>query len=254
MACNRHYQGHDDRVKMKIELNQKLSFLKQIYSIYDDFTATLDTACEKYCSRCCTNNVVMTALEGYFIAQNILENASSDLFERVKTRASKTRFLPQTTTNKIAELCSKGKKLPQENQTHIADACPLLTDDACPIYTARPFGCRCLISKHDCRQQGYADIEPFVLTANHLFLQFIEHVDAFGFSGNLTDVLIFMAIRENRLTYEANRSENWEAPLVSNLPIGVLMIPPEHRVQIQPILNDLRRLKKPNRTSKMKES
>ena len=25
-------------------------------------------------------------------------------------------------------------------------ACPLLFNDACPIYTLRPFGCRCMVS------------------------------------------------------------------------------------------------------------
>ena len=237
---------------MKMELNVKLFLLKQIYKIYDDFVSTLDVACQKYCSQCCTNNVVKTTLEGYLIAENILKAEQSDLFERVKTGVSKKRFLPQTTTNKIAELCIKGKDLPQEDHTHAEIICPLLTDDECPIYTVRPFGCRCLVSKHDCRQKGYADVDAFVITVNHLILQFIEHVDANGFSGNLTDILIFMASKENRCTYETNTLDNSDTLLISNLPIKVLMIPPEHRTQIQPIINDLYNIKVP--ANKMNDS
>lgn len=237
---------------MKMELNVKLFLLKQIYKIYDDFVSTLDVACQKYCSRCCTSNAIMTSLEGYLIAENIFKNEPSELFERVKTGVSKKRFLPQTTINKIAELCIKGKDLPQEDHTHAEEICPLLTNDECPIYTVRPFGCRCLVSKHDCRQKGYADVEPFVLTVNHLILQFIEHVDANGFSGNFTDILIFMASKENRCTYETKPLKNSDTLLISNLPIKVLMIPPEHRIQIQPILNALYNINVP--ASKMNNS
>lgn len=239
------YQNLSIRVKMKMELRQKLFFLKQIYRIYDDFVSALDVACKKYCSRCCTNNVVMTTLEGYLIAQNILENEPNDLFEKVKTGVAKQRFLPQTTTNKMADLCLKGKDLPQEDLTHPEDICPFLTDDECPIYSVRPFTCRCLISKHDCRGKGYADVEPFALTVSHLLLQFIEHIDAGGFSGNLIDILIFMAVKDNCKAYETNRMKNLDNFLISNLPITVLMIPPEHRIRAQPIIDDVYRIKMP---------
>lgn len=235
-----------------MELNIKPFLLKQIYKIYDDFVSTLDVACQKYCSRCCTNNVVMTTLEGHLVVENILKNKQSDLFERVETEVSKKRFLPQTTINKIAELCIKGKDLPQEDHTHAEDICPLLTSDECPVYTVRPFGCRCLVSKHDCRQKGYAEVEPFVLTVNHLILQFIEHVDANGFSGNLADVLLFMASKKNHCSYETKPLENSDTLLISNLPINVLMVPPEHRIRIQPILNALHNTNAP--TGKMNDS
>ena len=224
---------------MKIELNKKLFLLKQIYKIYGDFIGSLDVACQKYCSRCCTNNVIMTTLEGHLIAEHIHIGKSFDLLKKVKKGVSKKRFLPQTTTNKMAELCVKGKDLPQEDHPHTQGICPILTDDLCPIYTVRPFGCRCLVSKHDCRKTGYADIEPLVLTVNHLMLQFIEHIDASGFSGNLADILMLLATKKNRRAHEANALKISNAPLISNLPIKVLMIPPEHRMHIQPILNAL---------------
>ncbi|UCD32234.1 MAG: hypothetical protein JSW04_07360 [Desulfobacterales bacterium] len=230
---------------MKIELKVKLFLLKKIYLIYDDFVSSLAVACKKYCSRCFTNNVIMTSLEGYFIAESIVKKEHSDVFERVKAEVSKQRFLPRTTINKIAELCINGEDLPQEDHTHAESVCPLLTDDACAIYNVRPFGCRCLMSKHDCRQQGYAYVDAFVLSVNHLFLQFIEHVDANGFSGNLSDMLTFMASEENRCSYKTDTLKNSDTHLLWNLPIKVLMIPPEHRVRIQPILNALHNINGP---------
>ena len=241
---------------MKIELSKKLFVLKQIYKIYDDFNDTLDVACKIYCSQCCTNDVIMTTLEGQLIIEYVLESEPFEWLKKVEKGLSKKRFLPQTTTNKIAELCRKGKELPREDHSCAEDICPLLADDECPIYTVRPFGCRCLVSTHDCRPTGYASVDSFVLSANHLFLQFIEHVDANGFSGNLTDVLWFMASKDNRIGYETDTLKDAEiilkSKLISNLPMKVLMVPPEHRIQIQPILDALNNIKiPPDKTNDM---
>jgi hypothetical protein len=78
---------------------------------------------------------------------------------------------------------------------------------------------------------------------NNLFLQFIEHVDSQGFSGNLIDVLKFMATKNNRHNYKGNTLNNPDTGLIPNLKITVLMIPPEHRVKIKPILNALQNIK-----------
>ena len=234
---------------MKMDLKTKLSILNRIYQIFDDFVGNLDVVCKKYCSPCCTNNVTMTTLEGYLISESIISNEQLGLFEIVRAAEPKIRFHPQTTTNRIAELCINGKDLPEEDHTHTEVKCPLLKDNECPIYPVRPFGCRCLVSKHDCRKRGYADIDPFVLTVNNLFFQFIEHIDNQGFSGNLTDVLIFLVSRENRYAYAMNRLKNPYAGLVPNLPIKVLMIPPEHRIQIQSILNALQNINVSDRPS-----
>jgi hypothetical protein len=240
---NIYYQIQGHQVKMK--LSDKLFVLKQIYKIYDDFAGALEVACEKYCSLCCTNNVVMTTLEGYLIIEYTLNSTASGLLQRVGQGASKERFLPQTTTNAIAEACLEDKDLPAENYAHAAEVCPLLTNHECPIYSVRPFACRCLVSKHDCRRTGYAEVDSLVLSVNQLFLQVVEHVDAAGWSGNLIDILTFMAHKDNRFDYEQNRLKNTAAGLIANRPIKALMIPPEHRLQMQPIINALYDLKAP---------
>ncbi len=227
-----------------MDLNSKLAVLDQIYRVYDEFVARLHIACKKHCAGCCTCNVTMTTLEGYFMAKHMISYGNSSLFENIERAIPKRRFQPHTTTNRLADLCMKGEDPPEEKHENLNESCPLLKDNLCPIYPVRPFGCRCFVSKHDCRDKGYAEVDSLVLTVNNLFLQFIEHVDSRGFSGNLIDVLKFMATKKNRHNYKRNTLNNSDIGLIPNLKITVLMIPPEHRVKIKPILNALQRIKR----------
>lgn len=222
-----------------MKLETKLTVLKKIYQIYDNFVGDLDVACKKYCDQCCTHSVTITTLEGYLIVENMILNGKSDLFRTVRTATSRTRFKPKITTNRLADICMNGKDLPEEENHFVAESCPLLTNHECPVYRARPFGCRCFISKHDCSEKGYADVDAFVVTVNTIFLQYIEHIDAQGFSGNLTDILVFMETEKNRHAYKTDRLINPEAGFIANQPTNVLMVPPEHRIKVKPILNAL---------------
>jgi Fe-S-cluster containining protein len=222
-----------------MDLNSKIAVLDQIYRVYDEFADRLDIACKKYCAGCCTRNVTLTTLEGYFIATHMISSGKSSLFENIESALPKKRFQPLTTTNRLADLCMKGEEFPEEKHHDSNERCPLLKDNLCPIYPVRPFACRCFVSKKDCRKHGYAEVDPFVLSVNNLFLQVIEHVDSQGFSGNLIDILNFMASKKNRYDYKKNILDNTGTGLIPNLKITVLMIPPEHRVEITPILKAL---------------
>ncbi len=219
-----------------MDLSDKIDVLDRIYKIYDSFTDGLELACQKYCSTCCTRNVTMTTLEGYKIADHLIENGKSELFKKIKDKSYKKRFQPIITTNKIADLCIQGKELPDEEIDSSWGSCPLLINDECPIYTARPFGCRCFVSKHSCSEKGYAKVDEFILSVNNIFLQYIEHIDSQGCSGNLLDVLLYFESSEGRQNYRDGVSNCAENNLVSNRSIPALMIPPEHRLKIQPIL------------------
>ena len=71
-------------------------------------------------------------------------------------------------------------------------------------------------------------------------LQVIEHLDAEGCSGNLIDVLKFMASDDKRQAYEKGDVNCEKNGLIVNWELKVLMIPPEHRERIEPILQQLR--------------
>ena len=224
-----------------MDLYTKLDILDQIYEIYNKFINEIETACKKFCSTCCTRNVIMTSLEGYKIADFLLKNNKSELFNRIKNDSNKKRFQPKITTNKIADLCIHGKELPFEEIDSSWGSCPLLMDNECPIYNLRPFSCRCMVSKTNCIDK--ADMDPFVLTVNNVFLQYIEHIDQQGFSGNLTDVLLFMESENNRKNYNSELLKNSGKKLIINMPMSILLVPPEHEQQIRPIISSLQKIK-----------
>ena len=228
-----------------MDINIKLAVLDRIYKIYDEFSSGLETACKKYCAECCTPNVTLTTLEACLIADHMISNGQADAFEKVKTTRPENRFKPKTTTNRLADLFRRGEAPPEEVQRNLNGNCALLTDNLCPIYPVRPFGCRCFVSKYDCRKEGYSQVDPFVITVNTLFMQFVEHVDAMGFSGNFADVLLLLASKENREHYRMNTLKHPGAGFISNLQIPVLMIPPEHRIKIKPLLGALTGIKTP---------
>lgn len=224
------------------ELTRRLSLLDRIYNIFEEFIATYDVACRHGCAACCTCNVTLTTLEGYHLMDRMDRAARKSLFEKVRSVSDNKRFQPQVTINEIARMCRDGKPVPDEAIDPSWGACPLLFGDACPVYAMRPFGCRCMVSGLDCREIGYAQVDEFILTANNLFLQYIEHLDPRGGTGSLIDVLLYFDQPVNLEAYQAEMTIAKNAGLAPNHPIPVLMVPPEHCRQVQPILQKLQHL------------
>jgi Fe-S-cluster containining protein len=225
-----------------MELNAKLAALDQMYRIYDNFVSGLELACKKYCAHCCTTGVTLTTLEGYKIIQQLESGGKAEWVEKMELAAQQPYFQLKITTNQLASLCAEGIDPPAEESTEW-NPCPFLTDSQCPIYAVRPYGCRCLVSRHDCGIEGYAHIDDFVLSVNTVFLQIIENLDAGGCTGNLIDVIRAMAPQENRSHYENNRLKCANGGLISNQPLKVLMIPTEHHTKMEPILQSLRNIR-----------
>lgn len=225
-----------------MDLNSKLAVLEKIYRIYGDFAATLNVACRRYCSLCCTVNVTMTTLEGCKIAESLIPEEEKHLFEKIRCASPQQRFRPRETVNMLAELSLEEGVIPEEDNAFPGE-CPLLCDNECTVYNERPFGCRCFISEQNCAESGSATVDNFVLTVNNIFLQVIEHVDAGGFFGNLTDVLLFLENAENRDNLLSSKMINPSSVLIKNHQLKILMIPPEHREEAQPILDALNKLK-----------
>ena len=227
---------------MIMEITSKLKILDQIYSIYVSFLATQNLACQIKCDHCCTSGVTLTTLEGYKIIDRLSLDSGSAVVEKIRTALEIKRLRPHVTTNRLARLCAAGHDPPVEQNNLALEACPLLLEHECPIYELRPYGCRCLVSRYHCGETGYAEIDDFVLSVNTVFLQTIEHVDAGGCSGNLVDVLQALSIEQNRNAYCSNSLHCSANKLIPNQPLEVLMIPPEHRTKMEPILEDLRRI------------
>ena len=224
-------------------ITKKLEILELIYAVYDKFCTSLDVACQKKCAHCCTCNVTMTTLEGHKIIDHLATAGTLDIIAGLKEMSAITRYQPQISTNRLAELCAAEAKVPEEEIVSEPETCALLTDDICSIYDLRPFGCRCFVSRKNCAETGYADIDDFTASVNTVFLQTIEHLDADGCSGNLIDVLQVMASEENRQAHANGELKCEKNGLIANWSLKVLMIPPEHRAAMEPILQELRQIK-----------
>ena len=224
-------------------ITKKLAALERIYDIYDSFCTSLDVACEKTCAHCCTTNVTLTTLEAYKIVDHLSRAGGLDIIEGLKELTAIPRYQPQISTNRLAELYAAEAKVPEDEIVSESHECALLSENLCAIYSQRPFGCRCFVSRKNCAEAGYADIDDFTASVNTVFLQTIEHLDADGCSGNLIDVLQVMASGNNRQAYERGELKCENNGLIVNWSLKVLMIPPEHRSKMEPILEELRRIK-----------
>jgi len=225
-----------------MKLKRRLAVLDRIYSLYEEFIGSYDLACHHGCAACCTCNMTLTTLEGYRILADMDGATRKSLFEKVQDVSGNKRFQPQMTINTIAQLCKDNKPVPEETMDPSWGACPLLHGEACPIYALRPFGSRCMVSGIDCRKSGYAQVDDYILTVNNLFLQHIEHIDARGGTSSLIDILLYFDHSERMETYHNKMAIIENSNLALNRSIPVLMVPPEHRTQVQPILLKLQQL------------
>jgi hypothetical protein len=143
---------------------------------------------------------------------------------------------PPLTVNRLAEILAAGDDPPETSPPNATGRCPLLRTRRCRAYFVRPFHCRAMVSRTPCKEGDAAEMTPFMVTVNTVFLQVIEHMDAGGYSGYMVDVLRYLFL-----------SKPGEDPktfgLVPNRPLTVLMIPPEDRARMAPILSALQQIR-----------
>jgi hypothetical protein len=241
------YEWYQIRL-VPMQMTAKLNILDQLYQIYGSFSQSLEIACQRHCDHCCTSNVTLTTLEGYKLVMDLSAIEKQDLWHRLAAGSALKRYQPRFTINQMAKWCQEGKEIPIEDPHQHQEACPLLEKKECPVYQLRPFACRCFCSTIICSRDHMAEIDPFVLSVNDVFLQYIEHIDASGYSGNLIDVIRFFNASANTLAYKENRLGRAPRGLIANHPLTVLMIPPEHRQRLQPILKAIQEIKVPVET------
>jgi len=225
-------------------IQKRIEILQQMYALFDSFARTLDLACKAGCADCCTRNVTMTTMEAFLVRQYIEKNGMFHLLTGVSSLAGGKRFLPRMSINSMANRCVKGEPLLEEEpHDPSVGPCPLLSKDMCPVYPVRPFACRMMISSKKCEGLGFAEMDEFAVTASNVFSQYIEHIDMRGYTGNLIDILPLFddAIDSQEYILQGAPKLDTETVL-PNLPVPVLMIPPEHRERVQPLLKELDQL------------
>jgi len=224
-------------------LEDRLNALQRIYDIYDEVLASRELACHRGCDACCTANVTLTTLEALGIVAG-LGDAAEAVLASLAAAPDPRRFRPRTGINSIAAMALDGEALPEEEADPAAGPCPLLHNRCCPIYPLRPFACRCMVSTRPCGAVGYATIDDFLITVNTVFQQVIEDLDAAGATGNLSDLLPLLGRPGFKEAYGRGQLDPVPMNLASNRRMPALMVPPEQRERMAPIIERLRQIKR----------
>ena len=173
----------------------KKTIVRRIYKLYDEWASSRYAFyCRKGCASCCTQDVTVTAIEGEIIIEYIKTNKTCAVASVLKNSKPAAIQKPRQTTNAFARNCFAGINTPeQDNNNAIKVPCGfLLEDNACNIYPARPFGCRCFASQDDCRKYGKAHQPEELVAINTVTMQIIEHLGQKKPWGNLYDMLLFL--------------------------------------------------------------
>jgi hypothetical protein len=173
------------------------------------------------------------------IINQLTGQQQSDVFDRVHRSQAQGRFQPTISINQMAQMCAQGIDIPEESADPGIGDCPLLERDLCPIYSLRPFACRSMLSTAACSHGGEAWVPPFVLTVNQTIMQYLEAIDTPGYSGNFIDILTFLSDPMHKRAYESGQLPPAPAGLTTNMDLSVLMIPPEHRKRMTPLLQHI---------------
>jgi len=222
-------------------INEKKAAFDHICRVYDEYAGSLALACYRGCAACCTTNVIITGLEAWILAEYLDQAGRTDLFDAMEAAGKTYRQQPEQTLNSLAAACQHGAPPAAEEEPAKRAACPLLTDEECPVYPARPFACRCLVSQSDCRQQGYARVEPLTITVGHVMQQYIEHVDRPGVTGNMLDLVPALRQRQRRDQYAAGDVSFLAGNFLENRSAVMLLAGAEEGAALAPILAALNR-------------
>jgi Fe-S-cluster containining protein len=222
-----------------MKVPERLALLKKIYEIHDLFALDAQWACHSGCVTCCTCNVTATTMEGLLVYDHLISTGQRNRLENIMVSWPCARFQPKITLNHMVALCARGEETPDETHDPSAGVCPLLKEDVCSIYPVRPLGCRAMLSVSDCSLSGEAQISPFMLSVNNVVMQYLEAVDQPGGTGNLIDVLRYLSVDAHYEAYLQGQSIVGSKALLANRPFPVLMVPPEHRQSIQPLIQSL---------------
>lgn len=216
---------------------------KVLLGIYEEFEkwGDEDVACKKGCAACCTQNVIMTAVEGDLIHRFIREQGKMEWFAARLQEKTATRR-PEMTTNGFAKSCFNGEDVDPDSYGS-SEQCPFLEENCCAIYEVRPFSCRCFASTATCSPELPAVIADSYLSASTAVMQIIEHLGQGEYWGNMLDVLLALSdLPENRKYAEllpASASDQGRVQLVQALPLPGFLLMEEEMKIVEPLLQSI---------------
>jgi Fe-S-cluster containining protein len=220
-------------------LSKRLQLLETICRFYDEIAWPFHSwSCRPGCSACCTSMVILTTLEAAYLWEKypvLLNERERSWVEDPSVPALRM------TTNEHASLCLAKKECEEETAPAANPRpCPLLTNEQCSCYDARPLMCRLMFSSVSCDESGQAEIPPRLLSLNTVCLQLVEDLDRAGWSGYLTHVLPHFRNVGFVEAFKAGTAEVDDVRLRRNRPNPGLLVPPDDQEQVRQWLDDLR--------------
>ena len=216
----------------------KRQILSTIYDIFGQWNNDLEKACQRGCSRCCTQNVTITAVEGEVILRFIIAESMSPWFAE-KLASAQTHRPPKMTTNDFASACLNGEDADPDDYPNLS-ICPFLENNLCKIYPVRPFGCRLFISQKTCSTSQPALVADSYFEAATAVSQVIEHLGQKEYWGNMLDVLpALLDISEFREIADHLNSTQIMLARMQTLtakPLPGFLFSKEHEKEVSPLL------------------
>ncbi len=218
-------------------LSLKEEILIGIYEEFENWISE-DVVCSKGCSVCCSQNVIITAVEGDLIHRKIRERGREAWMAGKLQEKGDTQKV-QLTTNAFAASCLQGEDVMPVSYGN-EEACPFLEDNCCSIYEVRPFSCRCFISEKLCKPGIPAVIGGTYLSASSAVMQIVEHLGQGEYLGNMFDVLLALCdLPENRKYVSllpASLADQGRAKVTKALPLPGFLLVEEEMEKVGPLL------------------
>ncbi len=218
-------------------LSLKEEVLRGIYEEFEKWSAE-EIVCTKGCAACCTQNVLITAVEGELIHRFIRDQGKEEWMAAKMQEKAVTKRV-QMTTNSFAASCLQGDDVIPESYGN-EKPCAFLEDNCCSIYDVRPFSCRCFISEIICKSGVPAVIGETYLSASSAVMQIVEHLGQGEYFGNMFDVLLALCdLPENKKLMRllsASLSNQGRAKVIKALPLPGFLLVEEEMGKIQPLL------------------
>lgn len=220
----------------------KNNILEIIIKKFTQWTAKETFFCHKGCSLCCTRNVMITAVEGRYIYNYILQQKKAKWLADKLLQVTMSQKI-NLTINGFARLCLEKKEINEDDAGwRTEESCPFLEENCCTIYTVRPFACRSFASTEDCHASDTAQISERLLVINTVTMQLLEHLGQKEYWGNMLDVLVALAgNKENKdVKKYINNDEKIESAINNTLtaePVPGFLVKPDEAEEVAQYLH-----------------
>jgi hypothetical protein len=148
------------------------------------------------------------------------------------------------TTNEQAALCISEQNFEDEPVPDTGLPCPLLENQRCLCYEARPLMCRMMFSSTPCNEAARAEMPSRLMSLNIVCLQLMEDIDCNGGSGYLIHALPYFrdGLSVGSRSSKLDRLE--EFSLRPNRTNPGFLVPPEDRGHVREWLRRLDEMQK----------